>query len=253
MNAKKFYAILLIISYFICLLALFHPVIKSVKEHPDFDSLMKSVAYIDTYATISINKKPLSTMRYFLSGWVTHINPMDNKNYKITIGTAAHGVDPEHLTSELAENNNFPSGFEVSYRYTVRFQNEEPIEASINSIDKNKDYAQLIITDSQVRYAIKTAKAFPHIGDRIWLLSNPKGLRWQVDQGVISNLDPSEKDGYPAFAANNWIASLFPTTGPGSSGGPCINEDSEVIAEFYGTISQNDYQEEMLNPLVFNK
>lgn len=69
---------------------------------------------------------------------------------------------------------------------------------------------------------------YPEIGERIYAIGNPKGLSGTISEGIVSGL---RSDG------ENKLIQITAPISPGSSGGPVINNEGEVVGVAVGTIT----------------
>lgn len=69
---------------------------------------------------------------------------------------------------------------------------------------------------------------YPEIGEKIYAIGNPKGLSGTISEGIVSGL---RSDG------ESKLIQITAPISPGSSGGPVINNEGEVVGVTVGTIA----------------
>jgi hypothetical protein len=87
-------------------------------------------------------------------------------------------------------------------------------------IDKINDLILLSVPTLEVDKLALSEKT-PEIGEKIYAIGNPKGLSGTISEGILSGVRKIE---------NNDLIQITAPISPGSSGGPIINNNGEVIA-----------------------
>lgn len=93
------------------------------------------------------------------------------------------------------------------------------------AVDKINDLA-LLSVPTLVGNSIEIDTNSPEIGERIYAIGNPKGLSGTISEGIVS--------GIRTFDDEELIQITAPIS-PGSSGGPVINNNGQVIGVSVGT------------------
>ena len=88
------------------------------------------------------------------------------------------------------------------------------------AIDKINDLILLSVPTLEVDKLALSEKT-PEIGEKIYAIGNPKGLSGTISEGIVSGIRKIE---------NNDLIQITAPISPGSSGGPIINNNGEVIA-----------------------
>ena len=109
--------------------------------------------------------------------------------------------------------------------YEVVFNSDDNVkyEATLHKIDKAHDVAILKIDTLFPEKVLKINKEYPKIGDDIIVAGSPMGLNGTVSKGNISAIRKFPPDDYDLFQISAPIS-------PGSSGGPVVNLNAELIA-----------------------
>ena len=87
------------------------------------------------------------------------------------------------------------------------------------SIDNNNDLVILSVP-TLTKSGISIVNKMPVIGERIYAIGNPKGLAGTISDGIVSGI----RD-----IGNNKLIQITAPISPGSSGGPVVNQNGEVI------------------------
>ena len=93
-------------------------------------------------------------------------------------------------------------------------------------VDKINDLA-LLSVPTLVGSSIEMNENIPEIGEKIYSIGNPKGLSGTISEGIIS--------GFRTFNKEKLIQITAPIS-PGSSGGPVINNDGQLVGVSVGTL-----------------
>lgn len=87
-------------------------------------------------------------------------------------------------------------------------------------IDKINDLILLSVPTLEVD-KLELSEITPEIGEKIYAIGNPKGLSGTISEGIVSGIRKIE---------NNDLIQITAPISPGSSGGPILNNEGEVIA-----------------------
>mgnify|MGYP001074708502 CR=1 FL=1 len=93
-------------------------------------------------------------------------------------------------------------------------------------VDKTNDLA-LLSVPSLVGTSIEINGNNPEIGEKIYAIGNPKGLSGTISEGIISGIRTFD---------NEELIQITAPISPGSSGGPVINNNGELIGVSVGTL-----------------
>jgi len=110
------------------------------------------------------------------------------------------------------------------------FVNGSPIKHKIQgylAIDKQNDLA-IISVPTITQSPLTLISANPEIGEKIYAIGNPKGLSGTISEGIVSgirNLNSKE------------LIQITAPISPGSSGGPVVNNNGQVVGVAVGTLS----------------
>lgn len=96
------------------------------------------------------------------------------------------------------------------------------------SIDKANDLVLLKVKGLLGSKLNLAEDELPEIGERVYAVGNPKGLNGTFSEGIISGI--RENQSYKVLQITAPIS-------PGSSGGPVLNDDSEVIGVAFASYS----------------
>ncbi|WP_418637137.1 S1C family serine protease [Winogradskyella sp.] len=96
------------------------------------------------------------------------------------------------------------------------------------AIDKENDLAVLSVPTLTEKALPMSNTVSPEIGEKIYAIGNPKGLSGTISEGIVS--------GIRSFKDRNLIQITAPIS-PGSSGGPVINNNGEVVGVAVGTLT----------------
>jgi len=118
-------------------------------------------------------------------------------------------------------------GVQNEYRITLHDNPWYQYKAKLISFDVQTDIALLkIIIPDQAIYRtkpLKIASTMPNLGESLFAIGHPHGLRWTVTRGITSGLN--------RLINNVWQTLLQTDTAvnPGNSGGPLFNMRGEVV------------------------
>ena len=93
-------------------------------------------------------------------------------------------------------------------------------------VDKTNDLA-LLSVPTLVGAPIEINGNNPEIGEKIYAIGNPKGLSGTISEGIISGIRTFD---------NEELIQITAPISPGSSGGPVINNNGELIGVSVGTL-----------------
>lgn len=144
---------------------------------------------------------------------------IDNNGYILT----NHHVIKDHVDPEY-------EGFSKVY-VTLRKDPDVEIPAEVIGFDKVFDIALLKIPLKSDKYLILGRSSDMSIGDKIYTIGNPLGIKYTVTSGIISNKDLEFFQlgrGFMIDAAIN----------PGNSGGPLVDERGQVVGIVFAGIPQ---------------
>ncbi|MBT8377397.1 MAG: S1C family serine protease, partial [Bacteroidia bacterium] len=94
------------------------------------------------------------------------------------------------------------------------------------AVDKTNDLA-LLSVPTLVGVSIEINGNNPEIGERIYAIGNPKGLSGTISEGIISVIRTFD---------NEELIQITAPISPGSSGGPVINNNGQLIGVSVGTL-----------------
>jgi hypothetical protein len=91
----------------------------------------------------------------------------------------------------------------------------------IVGIDKRNDLAVLILPAEAETNSVDLAKREPEIGEKVFVVGNPKGLGWTLSEGIVSS--------YRNFKDAGLRLQITADISPGSSGSPVFNMEGDVV------------------------
>ncbi|MDC8001712.1 S1C family serine protease [Aequorivita todarodis] len=94
------------------------------------------------------------------------------------------------------------------------------------AIDKTNDLA-LLSVPTLIGNSIEINDNNPEIGEKIYAIGNPKGLSGTISEGIISGIRTFD---------NEELIQITAPISPGSSGGPVINNNGQLIGVSVGTL-----------------
>jgi S1-C subfamily serine protease len=136
---------------------------------------------------------------------------------------------PNGIGSGIVVNTKRDEGVDILTNYHVIKGAEKVLvkmnhiewEAQIRGFNKDKDLALLVIMPSVDYPPISFAKTIPQHGDPILVAGAPMGMEQTISTGIVSGLREIGKElAYIQFTA---------PVSPGSSGGPLVNMNGEVV------------------------
>lgn len=103
----------------------------------------------------------------------------------------------------------------------------------VKAVDKKHDIAILEMPSEGKGQPLPLHTGDPEVGEEILAIGNPKGLEKTLSTGVVSGL--RRMDG------NSLVYQITAPISPGSSGGPVLNADGQVlgVTSFYAVQGQN--------------
>jgi endonuclease G len=102
---------------------------------------------------------------------------------------------------------------------TIELSNGEKFKVSeVLHFDKENDYIIFKVNITQKVQALKLASSAPNAGEEVFAIGNPQGLEHTLSKGIIS-----------AVRANGKVLQTTTEITHGSSGGPLLNMDGEVV------------------------
>ncbi|PVZ64540.1 S1C family serine protease [Pelagibaculum spongiae] len=128
-------------------------------------------------------------------------------------------------TNKLITNYHVIEGASSGY---VRIAgNKKKLEiAGILAFDRSRDLALLSVKDL-VASPLSVSAVTPQVGDTIYSLGNPQGLEATFSAGIISSIRKLDNDS---------LLQITAPISPGSSGGPVLNVDAEVVGVAVATL-----------------
>jgi len=150
--------------------------------------------------------------------------------YKNTVGSTVTietdlGLGSGFFVSEnvIVTNYHVIEGSNEAYCYTNNSSAKYKIEGYL-AVDKSVDLILLKVSGLN-RTALKIATSLISPGQKVYVIGSPKGLPASISDGIISGLRDFE--GYKLIQITAPIS-------PGSSGGPVLNANGEVIGVSVG-------------------
>ncbi|GAB7081464.1 S1C family serine protease [Megalodesulfovibrio paquesii] len=153
----------------------------------------------------------------------------------VVVGKDSAGRDVSLGSGFYVQNNLVVTNNHVverASRIELRHGQEKPVPVKrVRAVDKENDLALLEVAASGEPLPLKTGH--PSVGEEVLAIGNPKGLERTISPGIVSGLrkDKQERIRYQITAPIS----------PGSSGGPILDADGEVIglATFFVMDGQN--------------
>lgn len=94
------------------------------------------------------------------------------------------------------------------------------------SIDRTNDLILLSVPTLTLN-TIEFASTIPEIGEKIYVIGNPKGLSGTISEGIISGIRTFDKEE---------LIQITAPISPGSSGGPVIDNQGKLVGVSVGTL-----------------
>ncbi len=126
---------------------------------------------------------------------------------------------------------------------TVLFADNTQSVAEIADQDPTQDIAVLRVQQlpAQVVPAVLGSPGALNVGDEVFALGNPLGLRHSLTAGVVSALRRSVKSTQTGTMLQNLIQ-FDAAINPGNSGGPLLNRDGEVVGIVSSLLNPTDQE-----------
>jgi S1-C subfamily serine protease len=124
---------------------------------------------------------------------------------------------------------------ELSIMVAVRNSDQKEISIKIYKVDPIHDVAILKTSGFKSDKYLNIKTKFPHVGNDVWVAGAPEGLDGTISNGIISAIRK----------AKPYDFDLIQFTAPisfGSSGGPLINPNMDLIGITVSGIDRNDAQ-----------
>ena len=134
-------------------------------------------------------------------------------------------------TGQIATNHHVIKGIASGKVKLVGDTTEHVIE-SVSIVDTNRDLA--IVTASSLTASALTLgdSDTVQIGQAVYAAGNPQGLTGTFSQGIVSAIRPEGN-----IFVEDTIIQMTAAVSPGSSGGPVLNEDGEVIGVVFSQLT----------------
>ncbi len=134
-------------------------------------------------------------------------------------------------TGQIATNHHVIKGIASGKVKLVGDTTEHVIE-SVSIVDINRDLA--IVTASSLTASALTLgdSDTVQIGQAVYAAGNPQGLTGTFSQGIVSAIRPEGN-----IFVEDTIIQMTAAVSPGSSGGPVLNEDAEVIGVVFSQLT----------------
>lgn len=151
-----------------------------------------------------------------------------------TVYSFGDGLDGQQGSGFLLSN----SGLGVSNAHVfveggehyVEFDSGDTKDLFLLELNRTKDYAIFRIKGSVSAQPLGVARQFPSVGDDVFAIGSPLGLKNTLSRGIVSNFHES-----PEVLIQTTAAITH-----GSSGGPLFNSDGEVIGVTTSGFDQGD-------------
>ena len=120
---------------------------------------------------------------------------------------------------------------------TAGFSDDSQAEVEgILAFDKRRDVAVLKLKGERKVKPLKLADKLPRKGETAIAIGAPQGLSFTAAEGIISAIrDGKELKEFGNDADGTWLQTSTPIS-PGSSGGPLLNMQGEVVGANSGTL-----------------
>ena len=128
---------------------------------------------------------------------------------------------------KIATNLHVIEGASRGYAKVLGLKSKYNIEGIV-AIDRNRDLALLAIEASQTPSLILGKSEAVEVGEQIYVIGNPQGLEGTFSQGIISSIREIGTDK---------LLQITAPISPGSSGGPVLNNNGEVIGVSVATFT----------------
>ena len=128
----------------------------------------------------------------------------------------------------VATNVHVVEGCSSAYAMVNGQQKKFKVEGYL-SIDRGNDLVILKVSGLEQSELILSGEELPEIGEKIYAIGNPKGFSGTFSEGIISGIRNFEK---------NQVLQITAPISPGSSGGPVLKTNGEVIGIAFATFSE---------------
>ena len=147
---------------------------------------------------------------------VVMLEMRDGQNRPISLGSGFF-VRPDVVVTNYHVIQNASSGSAKVVGKSAVY----PIEGIVG-IDKARDLALLKLTGVRAKPVVLADISKIEVGQEVFALGNPKGLEGTISAGIISGSSLREVN-------NENLIQITAPISPGSSGGPVVNREGEVI------------------------
>lgn len=122
-----------------------------------------------------------------------------------------------------------------SFFVAVRNSDRKEFALEVYKLDISHDVAILLTKNFNSLEFLKINSKFPRIGNEIWVAGTPMGQEGTISNGIISSIEKVKNFDYDLLQFTAPISS-------GSSGGPLVNNNLELIGITVSTIKENAAQ-----------
>ncbi len=134
-------------------------------------------------------------------------------------------------TGQIATNQHVVKGI-ASGKVKLVGETIEHVIESVSIVDTNRDLA-IVKASSLTASALTLGDSDTvQIGQAIYAAGNPRGLTGTFSQGIVSAIRPEGN-----IFVEDTIIQMTAAVSPGSSGGPVLNEDGEVIGVVFSQLT----------------
>jgi len=111
-----------------------------------------------------------------------------------------------------------------AYSGYVKLVNKKPKYEILGVVyvNENSDLAVLSVPDIKGK-SVKIQDQLPEVGELIYAIGNPRGLKGTFSQGIVSGIRTLDE------SSNSKLIQITAPISPGSSGGPVVNERGLVV------------------------
>ena len=131
-------------------------------------------------------------------------------------------------TDLVATNVHVVEGCSSAYAMVNGQQKKFKVEGYL-SIDKGNDLVILKVSGLDQSEMILSSGELPEIGEKIYAIGNPKGFNGTFSEGIVSGIRNFDK---------NQVLQITAPISPGSSGGPVLKTNGEVVGIAFATFSE---------------
>ncbi len=134
-------------------------------------------------------------------------------------------------TGQIATNQHVVKGI-ASGKVKLVGETTEHVIESVSIVDTNRDLA-IVKASSLTASALTLGDSDTvQIGQTVYAAGNPQGLTGTFSQGIVSAIRPEGN-----IFVEDTIIQMTAAVSPGSSGGPVLNEDGEVIGVVFSQLT----------------